>query len=146
MANKRRIFCFGELPMTIAQTMIPEMEQEMANTRKTLARVPDDKFDYKPHEKSMSMGALALHIAMMADWGSDTLKNDNFDVAPVGGPAYEMPKAETTAEVLALFDKAVIAFKEGLAKASDADMMKQWSLLQGGQPIFSMPRVACIRG
>jgi hypothetical protein len=71
--------------MRISDTMLPEVEQEMAQTRKALARVPDDKFSYKPHEKSMTMGALALHIAMMADWGADTLTKDDFDVAPVGG-------------------------------------------------------------
>src|SRR5206468_6108327 len=146
MANKKRIPCFGELPMTIAQTMIPEIEQEMAQTRKTLARVPDDKFNYKPHEKSMEMGALALHIAMMTGWGADTLKNDNFDVAPVDGPQYQMPEAKTTAEVLALFDQNVVALKAALGEADDAAMMKQWSLLAGGNPIFSMPRAAVIRG
>lgn len=132
--------------MRISDAMLPEVQQEMAQTRKTLARVPDDKFDFKPHEKSMTMGALALHIAMMADWGADTLVNDNFDVAPVGGPAYEMPKAENTAAVLALFDKAVTRFKENLAKTENDAMMKTWSLLQGGTPLFTMPRAAVIRG
>jgi len=145
MANKKRITCFGGV-MRISETFLPEVEQEMAQTRKTLARVPDDKFSYKPHEKSMTMGQLALHIAMMADWGGDTLKNDDFDVAPVGGPAYQMPTANTTAEVLALFDSAVAKFKQALAEADNDAMMKQWSLLQGGKPIFSMPRAAVIRG
>src|SRR6185312_3611756 len=96
--------------MRICEMMLPEVQQEMAQTRKTLARVPDDKFSFKPHEKSMDMGALALHIAMMADWGADTLKKDDFDVAPADGAAYEMPTAKNTAEVLALFDQAVIKF------------------------------------
>ncbi len=132
--------------MRISETMLPEVEQEMAQTRKTLARVPDDKFKYKPHEKSMEMGALALHIAMMADWGADTLTSDNFDVAPVGGPAYQMPVANNTAEVLALYDKAVGKFKQALAAAENETMMQPWSLLQGGKPIFTMPRAAVIRG
>jgi uncharacterized damage-inducible protein DinB len=132
--------------MRIADTFLPEIEQEMAQTRKTLARVPDDKFNYKPHEKSMEMGALALHIAMMTGWGADTLKNDNFDVAPVDGPQYAMPTAKTTAEVLALFDKNVVALKSALGEADDPAMMKQWSLLAGGKPIFTMPRVAVMRG
>jgi uncharacterized damage-inducible protein DinB len=132
--------------MRIAQTLIPEVEQEMAQTRKTLERVPDGKFDFKPHEKSMPMGALARHIAMMADWGADTLVNDNFDVAPVDGPAYQLPEVTNTAEVLALFDKGVAKFKQELANTDDAAMMKTWSLLQAGKPIFTMPRVAVIRG
>lgn len=132
--------------MRISDAMLPEVQQEMAQTRKTLARVPDDKFGFKPHEKSMTMGALALHIAMMADWGADTLTNDNFDVAPVGGPAYDMPKAENTAAVLALFDKAVTRFQENLAKTENDAMMKSWSLLQGGKALFTLPRAAVIRG
>jgi uncharacterized damage-inducible protein DinB len=94
----------------------------------------------------MEMGALALHIAMMTGWGADTLKNDNFDVAPVDGPPYQMPEAKTTAEVLALFDQNVVALKQALTEADDAAMMKQWSLLQGGKPMFTMPRVAVMRG
>ena len=105
--------------MRISDTFLPEIEQEMAQTRKTLARVPDDKFTYKPHEKSMEMGALALHIAMMTGWGADTLKKDDFDVAPVDGPAYDMPTAKNTAEVLALFDQNVVALKSALAEADD---------------------------
>jgi uncharacterized damage-inducible protein DinB len=132
--------------MRIAETMMPEIEQEMAQTRKALSRVPDDKFSYKPHEKSMTMGALALHIAMMADWGADTLVSDDFDVAPANGSAYQMPTANNSAELLTLFDKAVDRLKTNLAKTDDAAMMKQWSLLQGGNPIFTMPRAAVMRG
>ena len=132
--------------MTIAQTMLPEVEQEMANTRKTLARVPDSAWDYKPHEKSMSMGALALHIAMMADWGADTLTSPSFDVAPVDAPPYQMPEGKNTQQVLALFDKAIVRFKETLSATQDSAMMASWSLLQGGKPLFSMPRAAVIRG
>jgi uncharacterized damage-inducible protein DinB len=132
--------------MRIADTMLPEVEKEMAQTRKALARVPDDKFSYKPHEKSMTMGALALHIAMMADWGADTLVSDDFDVAPVNGSAYQMPKAETSAELLALFDASVARLKGNLAATENDAMMKPWSLLQGGTPIFTMPRAAVMRG
>ena len=132
--------------MRISDAFLPEVDQEMAQTRKTLARIPDDKFSYKPHEKSMEMGALGLHIAMMTGWGADTLKSDNFDVAPVDGPAYQMPTAKTTAEVLALFDENAAAFRSALAAAENEAMMKQWSLLNGGTPIFTMPRAAVIRG
>jgi uncharacterized damage-inducible protein DinB len=131
--------------MRISDAFLPELDHEMALTRKTLERVPDDKFTYKPHEKSMEMGALALHIAMMADWGADTLGSDSFDVAPVDGPAYQMPTAKNTAEVLALFDKNVARLRNALASADNEAMMKSWSLLNGGQPIFTMPRGAVLR-
>src|SRR5438046_2849586 len=140
MANKKRTSCF-ELylggPMRIADSFLPEVDREMAQTRKTLARVPDDKLSYKPHEKSMEMGALALHIAMMTGWGADTLKSDNFDIAPIDGPAYQMPTAKNNAELLALFDQNVTALKAALKEADDAAMMKPWSLLNAGVPMFT---------
>jgi uncharacterized damage-inducible protein DinB len=132
--------------MRISDTLLPEVEQEMAQTRKTLERVPDAQFQFKPHEKSMSMGELARHIAMMANWGGDTLVSDNFDVAPVDGPAYVMPTVTNTAEVLALFDEGVAGFKKNLAAAENDAMMKPWSLLRAGDPMFTMPRAAVIRG
>ena len=74
------------------------------------------------------------------------MKSDNFDIAPVDGPAYVMPTANNTAEILALFDQNVVALKAALAEADDAAMMKPWSLLNGGTAMFTMPRVAVIRG
>jgi uncharacterized damage-inducible protein DinB len=129
----------------ISDLFMAELDHEMALTRKTIERVPDDKFHYKPHEKSMEMGALALHIAMMTGWGADTLKNDSFDIAPVDGPKYEMPTANNRAELLAVFDQNVSALRAALASTEDEAMMKQWSLLNGGTPIFTMPRGAVMR-
>jgi uncharacterized damage-inducible protein DinB len=131
--------------MRISDLFLPELDHEMALTRKTLERVPDDKFSYKPHEKSMAMGALALHIAMMPDWGADTLKNDSFDIAPVDGPAYQMPTANNSAELLALFDQNVSKLRTALSTTENEAMMQQWSLLNAGKPIFTMPRGAVIR-
>src|SRR5215471_11196830 len=119
--------------MRISDLFLPELDHEMAMTRKTLERVPDDKYSYKPHEKSMEMGQLALHIAMMPAWGADTLQSDNFDVAPVDGPAYQMPTAKTTKELLALFDQNVGKLRTALGGAENESMMKQWSLLNAGK-------------
>lgn len=132
--------------MPIAQSLLPELDQEMAGTRKTLERIPEDKFDYRPHEKSFSMIALATHIANMVGWGADTLRSDSFDVAPVGGEPYKEEAAKSVAELLEKFDKNHAEFRSALAAASDADLMASWSLLSGGNPVFTMPRIACIRG
>jgi len=118
----------------------------MASTRKTLERVPADKFDYKPHEKSFTMGRLAVHIAEMAGWGATTMKEDSFDVAPVNGPKYESPVFTSTEELVAFFDKNVAAFRAAVAETNDGAMMAPWSLLSGGKTMFSMPRVAVVRG
>jgi uncharacterized damage-inducible protein DinB len=132
--------------MSIAQSLIPELDQEMVGTRKVLERIPADKFEFRPHEKSFPMISLATHIVNMIGWGRDTIKSDSFDVAPVGGEPYKEDPAASVDELLATFDKNLIEFREALAGASDADMMATWSLLGGGQVIFSMPRIACIRG
>ncbi len=82
----------------------------------------------------------------MIGWGKDTLKSDSFDVAPVGGEPYKEEPAASVAELLEKFDKGLVAFREALANTSDADLMANWSLLAGGNPIFTMPRIACLRG
>ena len=132
--------------MKICDAILPEYDQEVATTRKCLARIPDGKFSYKPHPKSFEMGALAVHIATMLDWGVLTMQTDSFDYAPLGGEPYVAPKAATNAELLAMYDKASAAFREALAGAENEAMMKPWSLMAGGQTMFTMPKAAVIRG
>jgi len=131
--------------MTISQSLLPEFDQEMANTRKTLERVPDDKLAWKPHPKSFSMGHLAQHIALMAGWGKETMTLDSFDVAPPGAPPYQPPPVTTRQDILDQFDKGSAAAREAIAAASDEQMLKPWSLLNGGKPMFTMPRIAVLR-
>ncbi len=132
--------------MTIAESLLPEFDQEMANTRKALERVPDDKLSWKPHPKSFTMGALAQHIALMAGWGKETITLESFDVAPPGAPPYQPPPMNSTKDILDIFDKGSAAARAALASATDEQMMKPWSLLSGGKPMFTMPRVAVFRG
>jgi uncharacterized damage-inducible protein DinB len=132
--------------MTIGQSLLPEFDQEMQNTRKTLERVPDDKWDWKPHEKSGTVGWLAGHVGTIPDWIAMTINTESLDYAPIDGPAWEAPKITNRKELLAAFDKAAAEARAALSTVSDEDLMKGWTLLAGGQTIFTMPRVACIRG
>ena len=132
--------------MTIGQSMLPEFDEEMKNTRKVLERVPDDKWGWKPHEKSGTVGWLAGHVGTIPDWITMTINTEELDYAPVGGPAYEGPKIANRQELLAAFDKGSAEARVALAGVSDADIMKGWKLLAGGKEIFTLPRVACIRG
>jgi len=131
--------------MSIADALLPEFDQEMAGTRKTLARCPDDKFAYTPHPKSWKMASLATHIVNMIAWTVDTVAKDSFDVAPVGAPPYKEEPVRSNADLLERFDKNAAAARAAIAGASDEHLMAQWSLLQGGQTLFSMPRIVCIR-
>ncbi|PYU62827.1 MAG: damage-inducible protein DinB [Acidobacteria bacterium] len=132
--------------MTIGQMMLGEFDQEMQNTRKTLERCPDEKWNWKPHEKSGTVGWLAGHIATMPGWVAMTINTEELDYAPVGGPSYQPPKIENKRALLTELDKNVAEARAALASVSDAEMMKGWKLLAGGKEIFTMPRVACIRG
>ena len=132
--------------MTIGQSLLPEFEQEMQNTRKVLERCPDEKWNWKPHEKSGTLGWLAGHVANMVSWLPYTIQTEELDYAPVGGPSWEPPKITNRKEALAEFDKHVKDAKSALQSVSDAEMLKNWRLLAGGQEIFAMPRIAAIRG
>ncbi len=131
--------------MKISDALLPEFDQEAANTRKVLARVPDGKFDWKPHPKSFTMGALSTHIVNMLGWTVDTIAKDSFDIAPVGAPPYKEEPAKSQKELLERFDKNAAAARAAIAGASDETFMQPWSLLAGGQTLFTMPRIACIR-
>jgi len=132
--------------MTIGQSMLSEFDQEMQNTRKVLERCPDEKWNWKPHEKSGTLGWLAGHVGTVPEWITMTINTEELDYAPVDGPSYQPPKIENRAQLLAAFDKGSAEARAALAKVSDADMAKGWKLLAGGQEIFIMPRIACIRG
>jgi len=132
--------------MSIAQSLLPEFDQEMANTRKVLERVPEAKWNWKPHDKSGTLGWLAAHVGTVPGWYTMTLQTENLDYAPVDGPSYTPPKIENTQQLLAAFDKESAEARAALSKASDGDFQKNWTLLAGGKEIFTLPRIACLRG
>ena len=93
--------------MPLSQALLPEFDMEMANTRKTLERVPDDKFYWKPHPKSGTMGWLAGHLANLPLWAAVTLQQDSLDLAPAGGQPMQLPSPQSQKEVLEVFDRHV---------------------------------------
>jgi uncharacterized damage-inducible protein DinB len=131
--------------MRISEAILPEFDHEMENTRKTLERVPEDKFDWKPHEKSTTMGGLATHLANIPSWGMHSINKDSIDIAPPGEPPLRTPQANSQAEVLDQFDKNVAAARAAIAGASDEQLLQSWSLLSGGKTIFTLPRIAVVR-
>jgi uncharacterized damage-inducible protein DinB len=131
--------------MSIAQSILPEFDQEMAGTRKVLERVPDDKLGWKAHPKSNTIGWVAAHLSEIPGWVGGTLKQDSWDINPVGGEPYKSPPAESREQILAVFDKNVAEAREAIAAASDEDFAKQWSLLSGGNVVFTMPRIGVVR-
>ena len=128
--------------MAIVDALLPEFDHEMAVTRKVLERVNDAQFGWQPHEKSMSLGRLATHVAEIPQWGHTILMQPEFNM--VDGE-YKPTLAATTAEVLQLFDGQVKTIRELLAARSDAELMSTWTFKQNGQELFGMPRAAAWR-
>jgi uncharacterized damage-inducible protein DinB len=131
--------------MAIANALLPEFDQEMAGTRKTLERVPADKFDWKPHEKSTALGGLASHLANLPSWASLALTGDSFDMAPGGVPVRTTP-CNSPQELVETFDKNAAAAREAIAGASDEELFKPWSLLSNGHTILTIPKIGVLRG
>lgn len=131
--------------MKLSETLLPELDHEMANTRRTLERIPEDKLSWKPHEKSMTMGGLGTHLANIPAWTLNTINDDSLDIAPPGVAPFKNPLAGSRAEILEMFDQNVAAARAAVAGASDEQFLKPWSLLSGGKTIFTMPRITVVR-
>ena len=131
--------------MPITDLLLPEFDQEMAKTRKVLERCPEDKFSWRPHAKSWTMAALATHIANMPGWAVETIARNSLDIAPPGAPPYKEEPAGSRKELLDRFDKNTVAARSAVAGATDEQLMKPWSLLSGGQVVFTMPRISVLR-
>jgi uncharacterized damage-inducible protein DinB len=126
--------------MTIAQTLLPEFDQEMATTRRLLERVPDDKATWKPHEKSFSLGHLAQLVARMPGWNTQAMNATELDLASFTGYSHEK-----TATLLVEFDRNVREARAALAAASDDDFQVPWSLKAGDRVFMTLPRGAVVR-
>lgn len=131
--------------MSIAESILPEYDYEMATTRKHLERTPFAGMSWTPHPKSMPLGRLAGHLAEIPGWATMTMKETALDMAPPGAPPYAPPVINSVAELLALFDRNVSEGRAALAAAKDADFMVPWTLKAGGHEIFTMPRLMVLR-
>src|SRR5688572_26428254 len=122
--------------MPLVDALLPEFDHEMTVTRKLLERVPEGKQDWKPHPKSMALGALAQHVATIPMWGTMTLTLSELDL----GGNRPLPELQTRADLLAFFDDNVKTARGHLTGKSDAELMAPWSLKNGKHTIFTMPK------
>lgn len=122
-------------------TFLPEFDAEMANTRRVLASVPGDRFDFKPHEKSYSLRDLSTHLANLPSWTGITLSTRELDL----GLEFERFVPSTTGDLVAHFDRHVAEGRAALEAASAADLEAPWTLRAGEHEIFTMPRAGVLR-
>lgn len=127
--------------MAIKDGLLAEYDHEMGTTRKLLDRLPDDRLSWKPHEKSMTLGGLATHLANLPIWGDQILNQTTFDIADAPP---NLTAKTSRADVLAHFDERVKATRAWLDK-TDAELAAPWTLKRGGQQVFTMPRIAAFR-
>ena len=130
---------------TYATTHLPEFDQEMASTRKVLERLPDDKWEWKAHPKSNTIGWNANHIAEIPGWAENILLQPGFDFRPVGGEPYRTPSLRGSKAVLEFFDRNVIQARKAIERVKDESLGDMWSLLDAGNPIITMPRGVAMR-
>ena len=131
--------------MAIRDALLPELDQELATTRRLLELVPEGKTSFRPHPKSWTLGELALHLANLLSWLPSTLKATELDLDPPSGPKFVPPKFESARATLKMFDETSRAARAALAGASDADLVVPWTLKKRGQAMFTLPRAACVR-
>ena len=129
--------------MTIVELLLPELEQEMAATRRVLERVPDDKLAWKPHDRSWSLGDLASHLVNLIKWTDVTMNQTEFDLGRVS-PEEMNRAAKSRAELLEWFDANTAIAREALVR-SDAEYFVPWTLKKGDTVFFTMPRYTCLR-
>lgn len=130
--------------MAINDAFIAELKHESAMTKKMLERVPLDKKDWKPHEKSMSLGRLATHVAENTHWASTIIHIDDFDF--LKDYNFKPVNASTTEELLNIFQTNLDKAIADLSTMSDSDFDKNWTVRRGEQVMFSTPKKIAIRG
>lgn len=119
-----------------------DLERELKVTRTVLERLPAEHYGWKPHEKSMTLMQLALHVADLPDWIRVTLAQDDLDMASAPRPPAEV---KDSAELLARFDKNVAALREAVAKFDVAKLNRPWTMRNGAEVVVSRPRAVVYR-
>jgi uncharacterized damage-inducible protein DinB len=122
--------------------LFADLESELATTRRVLERVPDEHLAWKPHEKSMSLGGLATHIANLVRWQVGMLRQDDFDFATSPPPMTAAPSREA---LLATFDANVAELRAAFAETSDDALSRDWTLRRGEHVVFKRPRSIVLR-
>lgn len=126
--------------MEIQSLLIPELEHEVALTEKFLKRIPKDKLDWRPHEKSMSIKQLGSHLAEIPSWVTGTMVQDEMTL-----DEYKPPINNTVDEMVATLKSSAAQAKESL-KVADNEYSKNWKMIQGGKTIMEMPKYQVLRG
>ena len=131
--------------MKLTEFLLAELDREVDRSRRALEEVPEGKYDWKPHEKSMIFGYLANMVATIPMWISMQISQDELDVAPADGGKMEQKKMETSEEFIAALDKAAAGARSAFEKTTDEHLKTNWRLLARGQVVAEAPRFEMIQ-
>ena len=131
--------------MQISEMFLMELDREADRCRRALEQVPDGKYDWKPHDRSMAFGPLVAMVAMMPSWIALGINQDELDLQPVDGPKYKPARMESSAELIRALEKSVADARAALEKTNDAHLMTSWKLLVAGKTVMETPRYVMMR-
>ncbi len=131
--------------MTMIEQFLAQLDAEAIRTRRAIENAPDDRDDWKPHDKSMPLGRLTMLVAGMPAWIEMIVRDDQLDLSPPGGSGYNPPPMRTRSERLKALDDNVAKARRALAGTSEEHLMKPWRLLVAGKVVSEDARHAVIR-
>ena len=131
--------------MTLAQFFLEELDREVERSRRALNEVPDGKYEWRPHDRSMIFGYLADMVATIPTWISMEIRQEELDVAPADGSQTKQKQKETRAELLKALDESAATARTALENTNDDYLMTPWRLLARGSVVWEGPRHAIIQ-
>lgn len=131
--------------MNLTEFLRAEVDREVERSRRALEQVPEGKYDWKPHEKSMVFGYLTNMVATIPTWIAMQINQDELDVAPADGSKFEQKKMDTSADFLAALDQAAAGARSAFEKTTDEHLRTSWRLLARGQVVMEAPRYEMIQ-
>jgi uncharacterized damage-inducible protein DinB len=126
--------------MTTGQELLQELTLEAKVTRRFLERVPFDKAEFRPHEKSEKLGPLAIHVAEIIGWWKECIENESLDFID-----FKQKEISSTADLLTYFDILLAEAKESLREVADEDLNSLWSMKHGDEVLFTLPKRQVLR-
>src|SRR5262245_33385294 len=131
--------------MTLKDYLLSELDREVERSRRTLEHVPEEKYDWKPHERSMPFGYLAEMVATIPSWIAMEVTTSDFDVAPADGERMRQEPKRTSCDLLEGLDKSAASAREALQNTTDEHLSTIWKLKARGQVVQEAPRFEMIQ-
>lgn len=131
--------------MELREFLRAELDREVERSRHALEQVPEGKYDWKPHEKSMIFGYLANMVATIPMWISMQINQDELDIAPKDGGKFEQKRLNSSAEFLDALDAAAAGARAAFEKTTDEHLMTNWQLKAGGNVVMEAKRYEMIQ-